>query len=207
MSIEEMIMNGATPEEINAAMQAVYLEKEREDKVRAKKEQETMLRKLAEQEQAEARAEEEARVEMLKREARAYIINGMLAYCEAFNLLDGEEPDKHDIEALEACLIQIEGYLPLAKEIAKLQAEQQEKFGEGFDLGMFGGLFGGIQHRNKRRLILRVGRLSIFLQYFQNFPTAMIYYPQSMLVCFLLTIAQLLSSSLLSSFIHFLTIL
>ena len=144
MSIEEMIMNGATPEEINAAMQAVYLEKEREDKVRVKKEQEAMLRKLAEQEAAEARAEEEARVEMLKREARAYLINGMLAYCEAFDLLEGEEPDEHDIQTLEAYLMQMEAYLPLAKEIAKLRAEQQDKFGEGFDFGMFGGMFGGM---------------------------------------------------------------
>ena len=144
MSIEEMIMNGATPEEINAAMQAIYLEKEREDKVRVKKEQEAMLRKLAEQEAAEARAEEEARIEMLKREARAYIINGMLAYCEAFDLLEGEDPDEHDIQTLEAYLLQMEAYLPLAKEIAKLRAEQQEKFGEGFDFGMLGGMFGGI---------------------------------------------------------------
>lgn len=143
MSIEEMIMNGATPEEINAAMQEVYLEKERKDKVRAKREQEAMLRKLAEQEAAEARAEEEARIEMLKREARAYLINGMLAYCEAFDLLEGEEPDEHDIETLEAYLMQIEAYLPIAKEIAKLQAEQQDKFGEGFDFGMLGGMFGG----------------------------------------------------------------
>ena len=143
MSIEEMIMNGATPEEINAAMQEVYLEKEREDKARAKKEQEAMLRKLAEQEAAEARAEEEARIEMLKREARAYLINGMLAYCEAFDLLEGEEPDEHDIQTLEAYLMQIEAYLPIAKEIAKLQAEQKDKFGEGFDFGMLGGMFGG----------------------------------------------------------------
>ena len=129
MSIEEMIMNGATPEEINAAMQAVYLEKEREDKVRAEKEQRRMLEALAEHRAIEA---------------RAYIINGMLAYCEAFDLLDGEEPDESDIEALEAYLLQIEAYLPLAKEIAKLQAEQQEKFGKDFDLGRFGSLFGGL---------------------------------------------------------------
>ena len=128
MSIEEMIKNGASPEEINAAMQEVYLEKEREDKVRAKKEQEAMLRKLAEQEQAEA---------------RAYIINGILAYCEAFDLLEGEDPDDSDIEVLEAYIKQYEDYLPIAKEIAKLQAEQKDKFGEGFNFGLFGGPFGG----------------------------------------------------------------
>lgn len=143
MSIEEMIKNGASPEEINAAMQEIYLEKEREDKARAKAEQEKMIRELAEKEQAEARAEEEAHKEMLKREARAYVINGMLAYCEAFDLLDGEEPDQSDIEALEAYLLQLEAYFPLAKEIAKLQAEQKDKFGGDFDLGLFGGMFGG----------------------------------------------------------------
>ena len=143
MSIEEMIKNGASPEEINAAMQEIYLEKERADKARAEKE--VLLKQLAEKEKekAEARAEKEARREMLKREARAYIINGMLAYCEAFDLLDGEEPTEQDIETAETCLMQIESYLPLAKEIAKLQAEQKDRFGEGFDLGLLGGLFGG----------------------------------------------------------------
>ena len=136
MSIEEMIKNGASPEEINAAMQAIYLEKERAEKDRAKQ--------LAEKEQAQVRAAEEARIEMLKREARAYIINGMLAYIEAFDLLDGEEPDEHDIEALEAYLLQIEAYFPIAKEIAKLQADQKDKFGEGFNFGLFGGPFGGM---------------------------------------------------------------
>lgn len=148
MSIEEMIKNGASPEEINAAMQAIYLEKERaerEDKARADQEaiKAALLKQLAEQEQAEARAEEEARREMLKKEARAYMINGILAYLEAFDLLDGEEPDEHAIQTLEAYLIQMEGYWPIAKEIAKLQAEQEDKFGEGFNFGLFGGPFGG----------------------------------------------------------------
>lgn len=140
MSIEEMIKNGASPEEINAAMQEIYLEKERADKARMKAAQDRMLRERAEQEQAEARAEEEARREMLKREARAYIINGILAYCEAFDLLDGEDPDESDIAVLEAYIKQYEDYLPIAKEIAKLQAEQKDKFGEGFNFGLFGGM-------------------------------------------------------------------
>lgn len=144
MSIEEMIKNGASPEEINAAMQAIYLEKEREDKARAEKEQERMLKALAEHKAIEARAEEEARKEALKREARTYIINGILAYCEAFDLLEGEEPDESDIEAFEAYLLQIEAYFPIAKEIAKLQADQKDKFGEGFNFGLFGGPFGGM---------------------------------------------------------------
>lgn len=145
MSIEEMIKNGATPEEINAAMQEIYLEKEREDRARADKEaiKEALLKQLAEQEQAEARAEEEARREMLKREARAYIINGMLTYLEAFDLLDGEEPDEQDIQTLESYLMQVESYFPLMKEIVKLQEEQKDKFGEGFNFGLFGGPFGG----------------------------------------------------------------
>lgn len=138
MSIEEMIMNGASPEEINAAMQEIYLEKEREEQDRIAKEaiKETLLKKLA---------EEEARKELLKREARAYIINGMLAYCEAFDLLDGEDPDESDIEEIETYLLQMEAYLPIAKEIAKLKAEQEDKFGDGFNFGLFGGPFGGMR--------------------------------------------------------------
>lgn len=141
MSIEDMIKNGASPEEINAAMQEIYLEKEREDKARAEKEQERMLKALTEHKAIEARAEEDARKEELKREARAYIINGILAYCEVFDLLDGEEPDESDIETLEAYVMQIEDYIPIAKEIAKLQEEQKDKFGEGFNFGLFGGGF------------------------------------------------------------------
>lgn len=142
MSIEEMIKNGASPEEINAAMQAIYLEKEREDKVRAEKEQERMLKALAEHEAIEARAEEEARREMLKREARAYIINGILAYCEAFDLLpEGEEIDEDDVKNLEQMIIKAEDLIPLYYRIAKLQDEINEMGKSDEDFGLFG--FGG----------------------------------------------------------------
>lgn len=140
MSIEEMIKNGATPEEINAAMQEIYLEKEREEQDRAKRE--AFIRKLAEQEQAEARAEEEARIEMLKREARAYVINALLAYIEVFDLLpEGEEIDEDDIKNLEQMIIKVEDLIPLYYRIAKLQDEINEIGKDDKDFGLFG--FGG----------------------------------------------------------------
>ena len=137
MSIEEMIKNGASPEEINAAMQAIYLEKEREDKARAKQ--------LAEKEQAQARAEEDARKEALKREARACLINAILAYNEAFNLMPEDRELEKDIKSLEQLIIKMEDMIPLYYQIAKLQSEIDEISGDdkNFDFGLFGGPFGG----------------------------------------------------------------
>lgn len=142
MSIEDMIKNGASPEEINAAMQEIYLEKEREDKARAEKEQKAFLKRLAEQEQAMTRAEEDARKEELKREARACIINALLAYLEAFDLLpEGEEMDEDDIKDLEQMIIKAEDMIPLYYKIAKLQDEINEIGKNDEDFGLFG--FGG----------------------------------------------------------------
>lgn len=142
MSIEDMIKNGASPEEINAAMQEIYLEKEREDKARAEKEQEAFLKRLAEQEQAMTRAKEDARKEELKREARAYLINAYLAYIEVFDLLpEGAEIDEDDIKDLEQMIIKAEDMIPLYYKIAKLQDEMNEigKDDEDFELFGFGG--------------------------------------------------------------------
>ena len=133
MSIEEMIKNGASPEEINAAMQAIYLEKERADKDRAKQ--------LAEKEQAQVRAAEEARKEALKREARACLINAILAYNEAFNLMPESEELEKDIESLEQVIIKMEDMIPLYYQIAKLQSEIDEIGKDDEDFGLFG--FGG----------------------------------------------------------------
>lgn len=142
MSIEDMIKNGASPEEINAAMQEIYLEKEREDKARAEKEQKAFLKRLAEQEQAMTRAEEDARKEELKREARACIINALLAYLEAFDLLpEGEEMDEDDIKDLEQMIIKAEDMIPLYYKITKLQDEINEIGKNDEDFGLFG--FGG----------------------------------------------------------------
>lgn len=134
MSIEEMIKNGATPEEINAAMQEIYLEKEREDKARAEKE--ARLKKLT-----EARAEEDARKEALKREARACLINAILAYNEAFNLMPESEELEKDIESLEQLIIKMEDMIPLYYQIAKLQDEINEIGKDDENFGLFG--FGG----------------------------------------------------------------
>ena len=141
MSIEEMIKNGASPEEINAAMQEIYLEKEREDKVHAKKEQERMLKALDEHKAIEARAEEAARKEMLKREARACLINAILAYNEAFNLMPESKELEKDIESLEQLIIKMEDMIPLYYQIAKLQEEMNEIGKDDEDFGLFG--FGG----------------------------------------------------------------
>lgn len=142
MSIEDMIKNGASPEEINAAMQEIYLEKEREDKVRAEREQEAFLKRLAAQEQAMIHAEEDARKEELKREARACVINALLAYLEAFDLLpEGEEMDEDDIKDLEQMIIKAEDMIPLYYKIAKLQDEINEIGKNDEDFGLFG--FGG----------------------------------------------------------------
>lgn len=120
MNIEEMIYNGASEEEIQAALNQIKAEKAR-------------------QEEALRQAHNDKKEE-LKQEARAYLINAMICYTEAFDLLpEGEEIDAEDIGELEKAIIKIEEMLPMYIKLL----EMREKFEEDGDMGLFGGLFGG----------------------------------------------------------------
>jgi len=98
MNIEEMIYNGASEEEIMTAIAQVQKEKARqEEALRAKNDKET-----------------------LKQEARAYLINALAAYVEAFT---DETLDEEDAAELEKLLIKIEDMMPLYIKLAKMHEE------------------------------------------------------------------------------------
>ena len=123
MNIEEMIYNGASDEEINKALNQIKAEKAR---------QEEALR------QSQIAKDEK---EALKAEGRAYAINAILAYIEAFGLLpEGETMDAEDVGRLEQLLIKIENMIPVYFKLFQMQDDLKESF-EG-DLGLGGSFFG-----------------------------------------------------------------
>ena len=119
MNIEDMIMNGASEEEINEALNQIKAEKAR---------QEEALR----QSQIAKNSKE-----ALKAEARAYTINALVAYTEAFDLLgEGETIDDEDVAELEKLLIKIENMIPVYFKLFQMNEDLEEDFGFGL-----GGLF------------------------------------------------------------------
>ena len=114
MNIEEMIYNGASEEEINAALNKIKAEKARqEEALRAKNSKEE-----------------------LKQEAREYAINALVSYSYAFDLLpEGEDFDQEDIEKMEEMLKKIEDMIPLYVKLAQMQDDMDGMFG----LDFFGG--------------------------------------------------------------------
>ena len=100
------------------------------------------IEKKAKEEEARLAKEKEAQTsaknEKLKAEARAHAINAMLAYSEAFDLLDEDETwDQEDIDKMEKMLIQLENMIPLYIKMAQMQNDMEQNF--GFGLGFGGG--------------------------------------------------------------------
>ena len=115
MNIEDMILNGASQEEINQALAQVYAEKTK-------------------REEANAKARDK---EALKAEARAYIINAIAAYIEAFDLLEeGETFDEDDAKQIEDMLKKVEDMIPLYVKLAKMQEDLGLDFNTDFFKGM-----------------------------------------------------------------------
>ena len=126
MNIEEMIFNGASDEDIQKALDQVKAEKAR---------QEAAMRAKQEAEAKAAREKDEK--EALKAEARAYAINALIAYTEAFDLLPEEEAlNDEDVAELEQLLIKIENMIPMYFKLFQMQEDLKEEFGFGL-----GGLF------------------------------------------------------------------
>lgn len=89
MNIEDMIKNGASEEEILEAIKKIRAEKAQED----------------------ARKKDEAHKNQLVHEARANLINSLLAYCEAFGIMSEEdikELDENDLKAIETEVAKME---------------------------------------------------------------------------------------------------
>lgn len=105
MNIEDMIMNGASDSEIEAMIAAVKAAKVKQE----------------EEKKAKAQAKKETeKKERLKAEARACIINSMIAYAEAFGLMEeGEVWDDEMINKAEETIKQYEAMIPMYIALAK----------------------------------------------------------------------------------------
>lgn len=122
MNIEEMIWNGASEEEIAAAMSKIKAEKVK---------QEAALRAQKENEDKEA----------LKAEGRAYLINALIAYSQAFDLLDeDEEWGQEEIDKAEEAIKKLEEMIPLYIKLAEMQGDMDKHFGLDGDM-FFKGMF------------------------------------------------------------------
>lgn len=92
--------------------------------------------RLKEQE-AKTAAQKSSDKEQLKAEARAYAINALVAYTEAFDILpEGETIDDDDVAELEKLLIKIENMIPVYFKLFQMNEDLEEDFGFGL-----GGLF------------------------------------------------------------------
>ena len=81
------------------------------------------------------RAEQEAlkdakTKEALKAEGRAYLINALLAYSEAFDLVEEEWTDE-DIKDLEEQIIKLEAMVPMYAKLYKMRKDFDKDFFKG----------------------------------------------------------------------------
>ena len=126
INFDRAIENGASEEELLEAMYSA-LEKQRAEYA-------TQIRAAAERHIEKKEKDKEA----LKAEARAYAINALLAYTEAFDLLpEGETINDEDAAKLEQLLIKVENMIPLYIKIIKMQEDMEKDLG----FGLAGGLF------------------------------------------------------------------
>jgi hypothetical protein len=117
MNIEDMIMNGASDKEINEALNQIKAEKAR---------QEEALRQSK-----VAKNSKEA----LKAEGRAYLINALICYSQAFDLLDeDEEWDQEDVDKAEEAIKKLEEMIPLYIKLAEMQGDMDKHFGLDGDM-------------------------------------------------------------------------
>ena len=79
----------------------------------------------------------------MKIEGRAHLINALICYSQAFDLLEEDETwEQEDVDKLEELIIKVEDMVPLYIKLAKLQGDLDKHFGlDDIDPGMFKGLF------------------------------------------------------------------
>lgn len=117
MNIEDMIMNGASEEEINEALNQIKAEKARQE--------EALRQNKVTKDSKEA----------LKAEGRAYLINALIAYSQAFDLLDeDEEWGQKEVDKVEETIKKIEDMIPLYIKLAEMQGEMDKHFGLDGDI-------------------------------------------------------------------------
>ena len=123
MNIEDMIMNGASDKEINEALNQIKAEKAR---------QEEALR--------QSKTAKDSK-EALKTEGRAYLINALICYSKAFDLLDeDEEWGQEEVDKAEEAIKKLEEMIPLYIKLAEMQGDMEKHFGLDGDM-FFKGMF------------------------------------------------------------------
>ena len=119
IDINKLISEGASDDVI---LRAIASNKEEKRALDQKKKAEL---------EREAKLKEKEK-ENLKAEARAYVINALIAYSEAFDLLnEGETWDQEDVDKMESLLIKVEDMIPMYIKLAKMQDDLDKNFGLG----------------------------------------------------------------------------
>lgn len=78
--------------------------------------------------------------EELKAEGRAHLINALICYSQAFDLLeDGEEWEQEDVDRVEELIKKIEDMVPMYIKLAEMQGDLDKHF--GLDGDFFKGMF------------------------------------------------------------------
>ena len=120
---------GMTDEDIMEMMQKQLQEAKDKRQAQAKLEQEKKDR--------EARS---AAKEGLKAEGRAHLINALICYSQAFDLLeDGDEWEQEDVNKAEELIKKVEDMIPMYIKLAKMQGDLDKHF--GLDSDFFKGMF------------------------------------------------------------------
>ena len=124
---------GMTKEDIQEMMERQLAQAENEYNERKAAEE-------AARKEAELKAQQSKEKEALKAEGRAYLINALIAYSEAFDLLDeGETWSEKDVAKAEEAIKKFEEMLPVYVKLIEMQNELGR---EGIDPNsFFKGLF------------------------------------------------------------------
>ena len=124
---------GLTDEDIMNMMQKQMQE------AKEKRQAEIEAKAKAEQEKKNREARSAAKEE-LKAEGRSHLINALICYSQAFDLLnEGEDWDQEDVDKAEELIKKIEDMVPMYIKLAQMQGEIDKHFGlnEDFFKGMF----------------------------------------------------------------------
>ena len=124
MNINDLIMSGASEDEIAKAVAEAKTEKARKDEVERLK-----------KEKAAKEKEDNARIEALKAEARAYAINAIILYSQVYGVIEEKDLDPEEVAKYEQFLIKLEAMVPVYMKLAQMQDEIDKNFGFGFGLG------------------------------------------------------------------------
>ena len=124
---------GLTDEDIMNMMQKQMQE------VKEKRQAEIEAKAKIEQEKANKEARSAAKEE-LKAEGRAHLINALICYSQAFDLLeDGEEWEQEDVDEAEELIKKLEDMAPMYIKLAKMHGDLDKHF--GLDNDFFKGMF------------------------------------------------------------------